>query len=244
MYERKKTTNNRARTQRADRCVCPKAIVRVIMKERLRLKDLECIGLSVYYSVVLNLYTVIVYSFCSLSLLTFCRAKSYKNARHTEKQPFAPSVCELLCNITQPSQTSHYNPFCFEQGATNNIANELKPNLFEFLQRVQHIEGFPKLAPRGCIRKITPTLRSNILAQWPALNRDLRYVFNGAGFLDITCADEFPRTMATTVGTRHAVSERKHNRTQQRADTPVCPYKTQETKKYKRADLAQREHPL
>ena len=141
----------------ADRCVCPKAIVRVILKERLRLKDLECVSLSVYYSVALNLYTVIVYSFCSLSLLTFCRAKSYKNARHTEKQPFAPSVRELRCNITQPSQTSHYNPFCFEQGAT-------------------------ELAPRGCIRKITPTLRSNILAQWPALNRDLRYVFNGAGF--------------------------------------------------------------
>ena len=89
----------------ADRCVCPKAIVRVILKERLRLKDLECVSLSVYYSVALNLYTVIVYSFCSLSLLTFCRAKSYKNARHTEKQPFAPSVRELRCNITHPPFT-------------------------------------------------------------------------------------------------------------------------------------------
>ena len=110
-----------------------------------------------YSCVVLNLYAFVFCLFCSRSLLTFCRAKSYKNARHTEKQPFAPSVRELRCNITQPSQTSHYNPFCFEQGAT-------------------------ELAPRGCIRKITPTLRSNILAQWPALNRDLRYVFNGAGF--------------------------------------------------------------
>ena len=50
---------------------------------------------SAIASVVLNLYTFNVYFSSSLSLLTFCRAKSYKNARHRQnkaQQPFARAV--------------------------------------------------------------------------------------------------------------------------------------------------------
>jgi hypothetical protein len=69
----------------------------------------------------------------------------------------------LLCsqvasNILQSQQTCHFNPICLEQGVA-------------------------KLAPHGCIRKITPMLHSNILTQWPAQDRDFRCVFIGAGFL-------------------------------------------------------------
>ena len=81
----------------ADRRVCPKAIVRVILKERLRLKDPESISLSVCYSVVLNLYAFNVYFACSLSCLTFHRVKSNKSARHRQnkaQQPFARAVYE------------------------------------------------------------------------------------------------------------------------------------------------------
>ena len=48
-----------------------------------------------YSSAVLNLYAVILCFVCSLSFLTFCRAKSYKNARHRQnkaQQPFARAV--------------------------------------------------------------------------------------------------------------------------------------------------------
>ena len=71
---------------------------RVILKERLRLKDLESISLSVCYSVVLNLYAIIVYSFCSLSCLTFHRAKSYKNARHRQNKAQQPFVRAVLAS--------------------------------------------------------------------------------------------------------------------------------------------------
>ena len=37
-----------------------------------------------YFTAVLTLTAFILYSFCSLSILTFCRSKSYKNARHSK----------------------------------------------------------------------------------------------------------------------------------------------------------------
>ena len=48
-----------------------------------------------YSAVVFNLYAVVLCFVCTLSLLTFCRAKSYKNARHRQnkaQQPFARAV--------------------------------------------------------------------------------------------------------------------------------------------------------
>ena len=88
------------------------------------------------------------------------------------------SVLLLVSHIasTQSNIACYFNPICFEQGAA-------------------------KLAPRGCIRKITPTLRSNSLAQWPALNRDLRSIFDSAVMFNITFADGKPRiiTVSQTV---------------------------------------------
>ena len=53
------------------------------------------------------------------------------------------------------------------------------------------ISGTKELASRGYIRKIIPALRSNSLAQWPAPNRDLRSIFDGAGFIfEITLVRE------------------------------------------------------
>ena len=48
-----------------------------------------------YSQAVFNLYAVVLCFVCTLSLLTFCRAKSYKNARHRQnkaQQPFARAV--------------------------------------------------------------------------------------------------------------------------------------------------------
>ena len=129
-----------------------------------------------YFTAVLNLYAFVFCSFCSLSLLYFGSPKVPKGSAQTKIVAYSSARELNLFNIPRSSFACHSNPICFEQGAANNIANELKPNLFEFLQRVQHIVGFAKLAPRGCIRKITPTLRSNSLAQWPALNRDLHSI--------------------------------------------------------------------
>ena len=42
--------------------------------------------------------------FCH-SILTFCRAKSYKNARHKFRKSFKALARELLCNITHPPFT-------------------------------------------------------------------------------------------------------------------------------------------
>ena len=44
-------------------------------------------------------------SFSSLSLLTFCRTKSYKKARHKLSKSFKALARELLCNITHPPFT-------------------------------------------------------------------------------------------------------------------------------------------
>ena len=43
--------------------------------------------------------------FASLSILTFCRAKSYKNARHKFRKSFKALARELPCNITHPPFT-------------------------------------------------------------------------------------------------------------------------------------------
>ena len=77
---------------------------------------------------------------------------------------FVPHIASTQSNIA-----CHFNPFCFEQGAA-------------------------KLAPRGCTRKITPTLRSNSLAQWPALNRDLRSIFDSTVLFNITFVGGKPRS--------------------------------------------------
>ena len=57
--------------------------------------DRACDEGSLESVAVFNLYAVILCFVCSLSLLTFCRAKSYKNARHRQnkaQQPFARAV--------------------------------------------------------------------------------------------------------------------------------------------------------
>ena len=51
--------------------------------------------MNLYSCAVLNLYTFVFDLCCNRSLLTFCRAKSYKNARHRQnkaQQPFARAV--------------------------------------------------------------------------------------------------------------------------------------------------------
>ena len=103
------------------------------------------------FTAVLNLYAVFFYSFCSLSLLYFGSPKVPKGSAQTKIVAYSSARELNLFNIPRLSFACHSNPICFEQGAA-------------------------KLAPRGCIRKITPTLRSNSLAQWPALNRDLRSI--------------------------------------------------------------------
>ena len=70
----------------ADRCVCPMKPYVVSSRRNVVTRDL------LYSSAVLNLYAFVFELYCSLSLLTFCRAKSYKNARHRQnkaQQPFA-----------------------------------------------------------------------------------------------------------------------------------------------------------
>ena len=88
------------------------------------------------------------------------------------------SVLLLVSHIasTRSNIACHFNPICLEQGAA-------------------------KLATRGCIREITPTLRSDNLAQWPALNRDLRSFFDSAVLFNITFANGKPRiiTVSQTV---------------------------------------------
>ena len=63
------------------------------------------VGLPLYSTAVITLNTFIVYSFASLSLLTFCRTKSYKKARHKLSKSFKALARELLCNITYPPFT-------------------------------------------------------------------------------------------------------------------------------------------
>ena len=58
-----------------------------------------------YSTAVFNLNTLDLYSFSSLSLLTFCRTKSYKKARHKFRKSFKALARELLCNITHPPFT-------------------------------------------------------------------------------------------------------------------------------------------
>ena len=120
------------------------------------------------FTAVLNLYAVFFYSFCSLSLLYFGSPKVPKGSAQTKIVAYSSARELNLFNIPRSSFACHSNPICFEQGAA-------------------------KLAPRGCTRKITPTLRSNSLAQWPALNRDLRSFFDSAVLFDITFADGKPR---------------------------------------------------
>ena len=53
------------------------------------------VGLPLYSTAVITLNTFIVYSFASLSLLTFCRTKSYKKARHRQNKSQQPYAQEL-----------------------------------------------------------------------------------------------------------------------------------------------------
>ena len=109
-------------------------------------------NIAFHYSVIFNLYAVTVYSFCSLSLLYFLyRQKVPKNSAQTKIVALSSARELNKFNIPRSSFACHFNPIYFEHGAT-------------------------KLATRGCTIKITPTLRSNSLAQWPALNRDLRSI--------------------------------------------------------------------
>ena len=52
------------------------------------------------FTTVFTINTFVVYSICSHSLLTFCRAKSYKNARHKFLQ-VAPVLCS--CHLGEHS---------------------------------------------------------------------------------------------------------------------------------------------
>ena len=67
-----------------------------------RLAHLQTLGASprfrvlLYSTAVLNLTAVVLYSFYCLSLSTFCRAKSSKNARHTGATVGLFFVQELL----------------------------------------------------------------------------------------------------------------------------------------------------
>ena len=98
-------------------------------------------NLAFHYSVIFNLYAVTVYSFCSLSLLYFLyRQKVPKNSAQTKIVALSSARELNKFNIPRSSFACHFNPIYFEQGAT-------------------------KLATRGCTIKITPTLRSNSLAQ-------------------------------------------------------------------------------
>ena len=63
------------------------------------------VGLPLYSTAVFTLNTLNLCSSSSLSLLTFCRAKSYKNARHKLSKSFKALARELLCNITHPPFT-------------------------------------------------------------------------------------------------------------------------------------------
>ena len=119
-------------------------------------------------TVAFNLYAVFFYSFSSLSLLYFGSPKVPKGSAQTKIVAYSSARELNLFNIPCSSFACHFNPICFEQGAA-------------------------KLAPRGCIRKITPTLRSNSLAQWPALNRDLHSIFDSAVLFNITFAGGKPQ---------------------------------------------------
>ena len=57
------------------------------------------------FTAVFTLKALDLCSFSSLSLLTFCRTKSYKNARHKFRKSFKALARELLCNITHPPFT-------------------------------------------------------------------------------------------------------------------------------------------
>ena len=53
------------------------------------------VRLPLYSTAVFNLNTLDLYSFASLSLLTFCRTKSYKKARHRQNKSQQPYAQEL-----------------------------------------------------------------------------------------------------------------------------------------------------
>ena len=106
----------------------------------------------------LQFLTLMLLSFILFVVFLSCTLVAPK---YTKRPAHVKNSRLLLCsqvasNIFQSQQTCHFNPICLEQGVA-------------------------KLAPHGCIRKITPMLHSNILTQWPAQDRDLRCVFIGAG---------------------------------------------------------------
>ena len=68
------------------RCYCPPVLGGQLRSCR-GLNRRGRVGLPLYSTAVLNLNALDLYSFASLSLLTFCRTKSYKKARHKVSKP-------------------------------------------------------------------------------------------------------------------------------------------------------------
>ena len=149
--------------------------------------------------------------FCKSFYLNFLSLKKLQKRPSHSKNSRSVLLLVPHTASTRSNLACHSNPVCFEQGAA-------------------------KLASHDYIRKIIPALRSNSLAQWPALNRDLRSIFDGAGFIfEITLVREIycPPVLGWTIARQiHCLSLRfshtkvipktnRHGVEQQRVSVPI-----------------------
>ena len=130
-------------------------VTRRVVEGFARKNPYERVLYSLYSLVVFNLNAFVVYSFCSLSFLSFlCRQKGAKNLAHGKNLH--------KCPLLRPHNVSLRSCTCSS------------------LQAFACFQGAAKLVPHGCIRKITAMLHSNILTQWPENKRPCVGFFNGA----------------------------------------------------------------